>query len=127
MIDLDASLYVEYDDKTKEPLALIETAVDVGQTYKSATVTKKLAVRANLPAFIALYTLAEEPNPADPEWPDIRGFRVMRIAPEPVTTWRRITPSAWCRFLVKLREETAADLDRDFEQKKAPAGAEGIR
>ena len=28
MIDLDASLYVEYDDGTKEPLALIETAQD---------------------------------------------------------------------------------------------------
>ena len=30
MIDLDASLYVEYDDGTKEPIALIETAIDVG-------------------------------------------------------------------------------------------------
>ena len=34
MIDLDASLYVEYDDSTKEPLALIETARDVGQEFK---------------------------------------------------------------------------------------------
>ena len=30
MIDLDAALYVEYDNGTKEPLALIETALDVG-------------------------------------------------------------------------------------------------
>ena len=43
MIDLDASLYVEYDDNSKEPLALIETAQDVGQAHKSATVTTNLA------------------------------------------------------------------------------------
>ena len=49
MIDLDASLYIEYDDGTKEPLALIETAQDIGQTYKNTTVTKKLAERAKLP------------------------------------------------------------------------------
>src|SRR5688500_12286183 len=37
MIDLDASLYVEYDDATKEPIALIETAIDCGQEFKPAT------------------------------------------------------------------------------------------
>lgn len=45
MIDLDASLYVEYDDRTKEPVALIETARDVGQEHKPVTVTRRLAVR----------------------------------------------------------------------------------
>lgn len=34
MIDVDVSLYVEYDDKTKMPLALIEIAIDVGQESK---------------------------------------------------------------------------------------------
>jgi len=33
MIDLDAALYVDYDDRTKEPVALIETAMDVGQDH----------------------------------------------------------------------------------------------
>ena len=42
MIDLDASLYVEYDDGTKEPLALIETAQDIGQAFKPATVTLQI-------------------------------------------------------------------------------------
>ena len=54
MIDLDAALYVEYDDGTKEPLALIETAQDVGQAYKPATVTLRLAKRAD---FALLYRI----------------------------------------------------------------------
>ena len=43
MIDLDAALYVEYDDSEKRPLALIEVAVDVGQRWKAGTVTQLLA------------------------------------------------------------------------------------
>lgn len=43
MVDLDCSIFIEYDDGTKEPLALIETARDVGQPYKPATVTLALA------------------------------------------------------------------------------------
>lgn len=31
MIDLDAALYIEYDQGSKHPVALIETARDVGQ------------------------------------------------------------------------------------------------
>lgn len=116
MIDLDASLYVEYDDGTKEPLALVETAVDVGQPYKPATVTKKLARRANLEAWVVLYTVSDDPNPADPTWPDIRGFRVRRVYPEPETTWARATPAAWCKRLVQIRRGTASRLDDELDK-----------
>lgn len=51
MVDLDCSLFIEYDDGTKEPLALIETARDVGQPYKPATVTLALARKAKLPCY----------------------------------------------------------------------------
>lgn len=34
MIDLDGALYIEYDDGSKRPVALIETAIDVGQHTK---------------------------------------------------------------------------------------------
>jgi len=62
MIDLDAALYVEYDDSSKEPLALIETARDVGQGYKAATVTRNLAKRAGLPCYCVLLPLWRSPQ-----------------------------------------------------------------
>lgn len=115
MIDLDASLYVEYDDGAKEPLALIETARDIGQSYKTATVTRKLALRAKLPAFILLYTLADMPNPADPQWKDIRSFRARMIVPRE-EQWKEFTPDEWCRYLVSLREITVKRVDKEMDE-----------
>lgn len=111
MIDLDASLYVEYDDGTKEPLALIETARDVGQGYKTATVTAKLAERAKLPCFVVLYSLSSEPNPADENWPDIAQFRVKRLWPKAEHEWRMFSPQEWAENLLKMRKWKAARLD----------------
>jgi len=112
MIDLDASLYVEYDDGTKEPLALIETAEDVGQDYKSATVTNRLARRAGLPCYVVLYTLDENTmNPANTKWKDIKSFRVRRLAPDPTSEWVIFTPSRWADYLLGLRQWTSARLD----------------
>lgn len=114
MIDLDASLYVEYDDKTKDPLALIETARDVGQNHKTATVTKNLARLTHplIPAYVLLYTLSDHANPADPQWFDITAFRVKRIHPTPSKIgWTEYTPQEWCNNLVKLREWAAKRID----------------
>ena len=112
MIDLDASLYVEYDDGTKEPLALIETARDVGQSYKNATVTCRLAKRANLPCFAVLYKLSAECNPADTNWPDIQSFRVKRLYPRQENEWRILTPNEWSAVLVRLRNWSANEIDK---------------
>lgn len=114
MIDLDASLYVEYDDGDKEPLALIETARDIGQTYKSAAVTLNLARRADLPCFVVLYTLSDKRNPVDSNWPDISQFRVMRLYPKRETTWRVLTPQEWADTLLRLRAWKASKLDGEF-------------
>lgn len=114
MIDLDASVYVEYDDGTKEPLALIETAIDCGQTYKAATVTLNLAKRADLPCYIVLYTLSNTPNPADSEWPDISSFRVRRLHPKSETGFRTYTPQGWADCLLRLRSWSAARLDQEL-------------
>jgi hypothetical protein len=113
MIDLDASLYVEYDDGTKEPLALIETARDVGQEYKNATVTKKLAERANIPCLVVLYRLSETLNPADTTHRDINQFRIKRLYPKPENAWRIITPQDYATMLVRLREYKASQLDEE--------------
>lgn len=121
MIDLDASLYVEYDDTTKEPLALIETAKDVGQDFKTATVTKKLSMRTQpvIPAYVLLYTPSNRRNPADRQWADIESFRWRRLWPEPETSWQVSTPGDWCHRLVQLREWSARKLDQQINAERA--------
>ena len=104
MIDLDGAMYVEYDDLEKEPLALIETALDIGQQTKPATVTARLAQRAGLPAYVVLYTPSSQPNPADGLQPDIQRFRVRRIWPSPEPGWRQITPRSWAEALLQIRQ-----------------------
>ncbi len=111
MIDLDASLYVEYDDGTKEPLALIETARDIGQNYKNATVTRKLAARANLPCFVVLYHLSDNPNPANTNYKDIDRFRVKRLYPNMESNWRVLDPKEWAENLIRMRDWKARQLD----------------
>jgi hypothetical protein len=112
MIDLDASLYVEYDDGTKEPVALIETAMDIGQRFKSATVTMKLAKMSGLPCYCVLYKCGATRNPADPRWPDIAEFRVKRLWPKPEHNWRKVAPKEWAGALLRIRAwaTTRADM-----------------
>lgn len=110
MIDLDASLYVEYDDATKEPIALMETAIDTDQEFKTATVTANLARRAGISAFVVLYRRSQVRNAADRNWHDIERFRVRRIHPDP-TGFVTLTPKQWAEKLVKIRELNAARLD----------------
>jgi hypothetical protein len=111
MVDLDCSLYVEYDDSSKEPLALIETARDVGQAYKPATVTLALAKKAKIPCYVVLFTPAAAPNPADPRCHDIERFRVKRLWPQPEREWRDLSPGEYATGLLKLREWSASHLD----------------
>lgn len=112
MIDLDASLWVEYDNGTKDPVALVETAVDVGQPYKTATVTLNLAKRARIPCYVVLYTLSDLPNPANPTCQDIDSFRIKRLYPEPDREWRILTPAEWAQALVKIRQWGAKQIDK---------------
>lgn len=115
MIDLDAALYIEYDDGSKEPLAIIETARDVGQEYKSATVTRNLARRAGLHAYVVLYRYGNSRLAADPKWQDIDQFRVMRLWPSPTRGWVILTPAQWAAQLVAMRTDSAAELDALLE------------
>jgi len=118
MIDLDASLYVEYDDASKEPLALIETAQDVGQSFKPATVTRNLARRCYpiLPAFIVLYKKGNTPNPAAPNHPDIVSFRVRMIHPDHRPEWRFFTPNDWAHMLLRLRDWSAERFTNEWRK-----------
>lgn len=98
-------MWVEYDDDTKAPIAFIETAIDTGQPFKPATVTQNTAKGYFPPvrAYVLLYKLAETQNPADPNWKDIKSFRVRRLWPEPEFDWRTLTPEEWAKELLEVR------------------------
>lgn len=113
MIDIDVALYVEYDEEGKHPIALIETARDVGQSYKTATVLRNLARLANLPCFVVLYTVGDTPNPADPSVNDIVSFRVRKLWPEPQTLWFNLTPLRWSEALLRMRTRQTDKIDRE--------------
>lgn len=103
MADLDSVLFVEYGYGNKLPLALVEVAQDIGQD-KPTGVIRELAKMANLPAFVALYTPAQQANPISPAWHDIDGFRVRRVWPKPEASWRSLTPEQWANALLRIRD-----------------------
>jgi hypothetical protein len=113
MIDLDGALYCEFDGSNAEPLALIETALDRGQSRKTASVTKRLAQRARLPAYCVLYRATEYGNPADPSQFDIDRFRVRRLWPCPEREWRVLNPGEWADALLKIRAWAAGRSDME--------------
>lgn len=124
MIDADVVLFLEVDHKTRNPLALIEVAVDVGQQKKPASSTARLAALCNLPAFVVLYRLAKSANPADSGEFDIDAFRVQRLWPFPEHDWRLLTPAQWAQGLLQVRSWSAARIDvqaaNDQEWERTP-------
>lgn len=107
LVDADVVLYLELDACTREPLALIETAMDVGQTHKPATATAKLAQLAGLASYTVLYSCASSPNPADPTCKDLASVRVQRTWPAPEVGWRTLTPMAWAHAILQIRHWAA--------------------
>jgi hypothetical protein len=57
MIDAD---FVGFCRDCNEPLFLVEHANDVGQSHKSFDVTKALAAKAGIPAYVVLYGTNDE-------------------------------------------------------------------
>lgn len=105
MIDVDG---LEYCRRCRFPLALIETAQDVGQAFKPVTALEQLSLAANVPAF---YT-----TDGVKCVPDKRGrcrsvgcthgitaFRVRRIRPNP-TEFQQWTPKAFADYLTRIHD-----------------------
>jgi len=110
-IDLDCCIWVEYDEKTKIPLALIETAIDIGQKYKNATVTYNLSRMAKIPSYIVLYKISLNPNPSNPNYRDIESFRVRNLYPDNWTLFQIFTPKQWAERLLQFRQIRTKVLD----------------
>ena len=103
MADVDSVLFTEYNYPDKLPLCLVEVARDIGQE-KATGVIGSLARMANIPAYVALYSHSDYPNPANENWPDIERFRVKRVWPHPEESWRTLRPEQWASALVQIRE-----------------------
>jgi hypothetical protein len=93
MIDLDA---VEYCARCLRPLAFIETARDVGQTFKPTTITQAVAAAHRAPALCVLYHLTAAGQ--------IDRFRVRELPSGP---WRTLAPHQYAAYLRGLRERHA--------------------
>lgn len=111
--DLDHSIWIEHADGTKEPILLIETAMDVGQDQKTTTVLRQLAKRASLPAYCVLYRRSKTANVGDLRFTDIDSFRIRRVWPDPESEWTDLTPQQWAERLLIIRARGAAKLDRE--------------
>lgn len=111
MIDLDVMMFVEYDESSRWPVALIEVAQDVGQSYKTATVTKNLAIMAKIPSAVLLYRLSKDENPGAPGYKDIEMFRYKRIYPDEQYQWTECTPELWAKNLIEIRKAGAKTVD----------------
>ena len=69
-IDID---FLEYCRKCRWPLALIELAQDVGQSFKPTPVLQRLARQANVPAYLIFYTV---------EGDSVSAARVQELVPK---------------------------------------------
>jgi hypothetical protein len=104
MIDIDS---VEYCNRCLEPLALIETAIDTGQ-HKYAYITRRLAEKLGVPAFIVLYRLRGK---------KIVSFRVIMIYPE---YWvQEFTPDQFGYYLTQLHTRHKCILEKQVEKNNA--------
>lgn len=119
MIDIDVTIYVEYEDSTKEPICLIEIARDIGQVNKPSTVTRKLAEKANIYAFTVLYTVSKTAkNPAAEQWHDVEHLRVKQIYPNK-TSWKELSPAEWANVLLNMRKNVnLLSLNRKENQRQ---------
>lgn len=94
MIDIDA---VEMCKACKDPIAFIETAIDVGQNIfsKNASVTTRIAFLCGIPGYTLLYRLSEDDR-------SIIGFRAIQLAPFRSSAEEVMEPEGWERHLRSL-------------------------
>ncbi len=104
MIDID---WLEFCARCRTNLFLVEAARDIAKLRKVAHQTARLAVAANIPAYIVLYTPTDEDCPAthrcrrDGCSHGISEFRVRQIAPDE-GDWRAESPIAFADFVLEI-------------------------
>ena len=112
-INLDRAFWIECHDGTFVPIALVETAVDVGQDRKPTTATENLARLAGIFGFLVLYTVGERIDVVTGE-PEILQFRVKMLWPHK-GEFKVCAPKEYFEGLLRLRSwslEKIADYAR---------------
>lgn len=104
-IDVDAC---EYCSRCREPLALIETARDVGQAFKATSVLRALAMRSGVPALLVLYSV-------DPHG-SVTQFRVRSVAPRQGAL-KVLTPDQFADGLRRLRRRHVCSQRQAAEER----------
>lgn len=94
MCDIDG---LEYCAICKSPLALIETAIDVGQVRKYTRPQMMLALKAGLPFYLVYYKKTKDET--------ITSFRVTQIYPPGEGIETVLTPDQYEKFLIELRKQ----------------------
>ena len=92
MVDIDQ---VEICKKCKKPLAVIETAYDTGQNFKSFIVTQLIAERLKVPGLVTLYQVDKTSN-------EIVNFRVKKIYPKESPGFYSVPPYLYVTWLKRL-------------------------
>ena len=92
-LDLD---FIEICQKCQEPLAMFETAVDKGQTYKTTTVTEKIAIACKVPAYLVFYTPGSKHD-------EVTQFRIKKLTPAE-SELRVMEPLEFIKMLKILQE-----------------------
>lgn len=107
VIDIDGSFSVEYDDRTNEPLLLVEAVLDNDQKEKKpSTVITALAARCRRPveAYVVRYECAKHANPRR-DWYDITRLRPERVYPLPEIDYGWLDPEPYFLWLLERRAE----------------------
>jgi len=100
-IDVDA---LEYCRQCLQPILLLETARDVGQSSKPTAALRALARRANLPAFLVFYRVDVTG--------EIESFRVRMVHPARGAE-KTMTPRQYAAWLWSFREAHRCELAAD--------------
>lgn len=104
MIDID---WLEFCTQCRTNLFLVEAARDINHLRKVATQTARLAVAANIPAYLVLYTPTGEDCPNDRRcrrngcMHGISEFRIRQIAPVD-GEWREEPPEDFADFVLGI-------------------------
>ena len=98
MIDVDS---IEVCKHCYQPLAFIELAKDTGQTFKAYTLTKKLALKFDVPGFVVFYKVNENN--------EIIRFRVKRVARTVGMLHENVKPEKWFKYLKELQDNHAKE------------------
>lgn len=111
MIDVDS---VEVCKHCYQPLAFIELAKDTGQTFKAYTLTKKLALKFDVPGFVVFYKV-DENN-------EIIRFRVKRVARTVGMLHENVKPEKWFKYLKELQDNHAKDCQHANNENESYGG-----